>query len=112
VNDKSVNLELNNSLINADDLKEKIEVQSARGGHHSRKESANKSKADVSVILNEDKETFNTFIVKYVGKREFTFNNIDDPLDGTDKDVINNFWIDKEDNGGLRKMTHVVEVEG
>ena len=63
-------------------------------------------------MVNEDQETFNTFIVKYVGKREFTFNNIDDPLDGTDKDVINNFWIDKQDNGGLRKMTHVVENEG
>lgn len=40
----------------------------------------------------EDPESFNTFIVKYVGKKEFSFNNVDVPEDGTDERRLKQFW--------------------
>lgn len=42
-------------------------------------------------------EIFKTFIVKYVGRdMQYTFNNVEEPLDGLDENIYKDFWATKE----------------
>lgn len=83
--------DLNNSL--SKDLPHFLSTEPTRPAQKRRTMSSSEpSTFKASTLKNGNHEPFNTLIIKYVGKKEFSFNNVEVPNDGRDERQLQRFW--------------------